>query len=45
MMDIVGMVLALVLLMALAYRGVSVLLLAPLMGLLVPCSAPVHPCW
>ncbi|MDP3422201.1 MAG: GntP family permease [Burkholderiaceae bacterium] len=34
MMDIVGMVLALVLLMALAYRGVSVLLLAPLMALL-----------
>ena len=33
MTSITGIVLALVLLMALAYRGVSVLLLAPLMAL------------
>jgi H+/gluconate symporter-like permease len=40
---IVGIVLSLVLLMALAYRGVSVLILAPLMALLAVLSSPGTP--
>jgi len=43
MSSILGIVLALVLLMALAYRGVSVLLLAPLMALLAAALSPNAP--
>ena len=43
MTSIAGIVLALVLLMALAYRGVSVLLLAPLMALLATLFSPQAP--
>ena len=43
MMGMAGIVLALVLLMALAYRGVSVLLLAPLMALLAVLFTPGAP--
>jgi H+/gluconate symporter-like permease len=43
MSSILGIVLALVLLMALAYRGVSVLLLAPLMALLAAALSPEAP--
>jgi len=43
MMSMAGIVLALVLLMALAYRGVSVLLLAPLMALLAALFSPGAP--
>jgi len=43
MMSMTGIVLALVLLMALAYRGVSVLLLAPLMALLAALLSPDAP--
>lgn len=43
MTSIAGIVLALVLLMALAYRGVSVLLLAPLMALLAALFSPQAP--
>ena len=43
MMSIVGIVLALVLLMALAYRGVSVLLLGPLCALLAALFSPGTP--
>jgi H+/gluconate symporter-like permease len=43
MSSILGIVLALVLLMALAYRGVSVLLLAPLMALLAAALSPDAP--
>ncbi|MDP2416641.1 MAG: GntP family permease [Hydrogenophaga sp.] len=43
MMSMTGIVLALVLLMALAYRGVSVLLLAPLMALLATLFSPEAP--
>jgi H+/gluconate symporter-like permease len=43
MSSILGIVLALVLLMALAYRGVSVLLLAPLMALLAAALSPDTP--
>jgi H+/gluconate symporter-like permease len=43
MTSIAGIVLALVLLMALAYRGVSVLLLAPLMALLATLFSPDAP--
>ena len=42
-MSLVGIVLALVLLMALAYRGMSVLLLAPLMALLAALLSPGAP--
>lgn len=42
-MSLLGIVLALVLLMALAYRGVSVLLLAPLMALLAALFSPGVP--
>jgi H+/gluconate symporter-like permease len=41
--SILGILLALVLLMALAYRGVSVLLLAPLMALLAAALSPEAP--
>ena len=43
MSSILGIVLALVLLMALAYRGVSVLILAPLMALLAVLFSPGTP--
>ncbi|MDP2095422.1 MAG: GntP family permease, partial [Hydrogenophaga sp.] len=43
MTSIAGIVLALVLLMALAYRGVSVLLLAPIMALLATLFSPQAP--
>ena len=43
MSSILGIVLALVLLMALAYRGVSVLILAPLMALLAAAFTPGAP--
>ena len=43
MSSILGIVLALVLLMALAYRGMSVLLLAPLMALLAAALSPNAP--
>jgi hypothetical protein len=43
MTSIAGIVLSLVLLMALAYRGVSVLLLAPLMALLAVLFSPDAP--
>jgi H+/gluconate symporter-like permease len=43
MMGMAGIVLALVLLMALAYRGMSVLLLAPLMALLATLFSPEAP--
>lgn len=43
MMGMAGIVLALVLLMALAYRGISVLLLAPLMALLATLFSPEAP--
>ena len=42
-MSLLGIVLALVLLMALAYRGMSVLLLAPLMALLAALFSPDAP--
>lgn len=43
MIGIIGIVLSLVLLMALAYRGVSVLILAPLMALLAVLFSPGTP--
>jgi H+/gluconate symporter-like permease len=43
MSSLLGIVLALVLLMALAYRGISVLLLAPLMALLAAAFSPGAP--
>lgn len=43
MTDILGILLALGLLMALAYRGISVLILAPLMALLAALLSPGTP--